>query len=85
MVVGEDDAIETGVFQHLLDFGPRKPLLQRGAEAVIGIGPHGVEAAVFVGLKRNRACGDAEPAEQRAGPRERPVDGCGDELAGKKF
>src|ERR1700722_3552361 len=70
----ENDPVEAGLFKHLGDLLPGKALFQRGAEPVIGVGPHGVEASVLVGLERDQARRQAELAEGRAEPRDRPID-----------
>ena len=57
-LVGENDPIEAGLTEHLLDLSPREALLQQGAKSIakliVCVGQRRLETANRIGLERNR-------------------------------
>src|SRR5882757_10231546 len=53
-LVGENDPIEAGLTEHLLDLSPREALLQQGAKSIVSVGQRRLETANRIGLERNR-------------------------------
>src|SRR4051812_8892679 len=77
---GEADIFQSGMRQHLLDFGACESLFKRGAEPIVSVGPHDVEITVTVGFQRYGKRRKAQPLHQGRQTCQRPIDGQGDDL-----